>query len=706
MGAASPASAVVSTPLLPSLDWVVPQGVLHHSEKKHSLAIGGIFHFGVVLPSRNPQGLAKLAHEVSSPTSSHYHQFLTPNQVVSRFGPDSTLVASLSQKLRQSGFAVTLRNQILSVTGSVGQVNQLFRTQLTEYQNGSVTFIAPSTALAVPSWLRSASGLTGLTQQKIPNTGYINTRPVMTHWATPSTMGASPAGSEATATNGPFTVTVKRLTKGSRAPGLAVRYLVTATLNGAVDTAPLQVVSLSGPFEGAASFVQYYSNPGAGQIVVDFSMSQAQSISQSLTVTDGTNSATVQLPVAHFVGPNAATTNAATLFGGVGLTGSILAPWNPVTNNVNTVFNAGRVVASRHAQRRIGVYTAGGISQNGAYTGIRFTVPETDARLFAHQFGLKPAHYKVGYVGPNSVADSQYGGIEGEMSLDLQMMETSAPGAHVVVYSAGSLRSALNQVDQQDKVSVFSISYGAGELAEQAYNANAQASWDLLAQIANLEGITISVSAGDSGAFSGAQFGLNTPQPNYPANSPYVSAIGGTEDAVTPQGTLTQAALWGGNLGQDIPQATLLQFLSLQNMMASGGVSTLERAPGYQAALNPTLSGRLTPDISLPASVVTPGYYAYFDGGPNLSGGTSAGAPLFAGWMADLAASSGRLGNVNPILYYLSQVPSGQLPGGAVVTPVAFGNNGVYSVTPGDNAASGLGQLNVGGLMMALQQRH
>ncbi len=151
------------------------------------------------------------------------------------------------------------------------------------------------------------------------------------------------------------------------------------------------------------------------------------------------------------------------------------------------------------------------------------------------------------------------------------------------------------------------------------------------------------------------------------------------------------SALWGGNLGGELPTSTLLAFLSAENMMG-GGISSLERKPFYQRLARPE-PGRVNPDFSFDGSVVTPGILAFFDGTLYLFGGTSTDAPLFAGWVGDLNQALGvPLGNMNPAIYALP------LRDRSLVMPVAFGNNGVYSVPPGLNPVTGLGTLNVGQL--------
>lgn len=185
--------------------------------------------------------------------------------------------------------------------------------------------------------------------------------------------------------------------------------------------------------------------------------------------------------------------------------------------------------------------------------------------------------------------------------------------------------------------------------------------------------------------------------PSCPANSPYVSALGGTEASVNPDGSLNQSAIWGGNIGQELTPPTLLSFLSMKNMIAGGGYSAVEPAPTYQAGPVPPGDGRGNPDFSFPASVVTPGHFAYFDGTAYFFGGTSASVPLFAGWTGDLALAEGSgLGNVNPVIYRLAQTDP------QVLISAAYGNNGAYGVTAGYNAATGPGELNMGALLKAV----
>lgn len=652
------------------------------------------WHFNVVLPSKNPGGLKQFAQAVSTPGSAVYHHFLTHKQLMAQYGPSLKQTAALKTYFASQHLHSVQQGQMLAVSGTAAQVDHLFGTTLTRYQHGHQLFVAPSSPITIPSAIRQSTGLTGL-YVDLPSPGAISqpfhSNRLVQHTTTQPSSQTSTSGTQTTASSGGMTVTAKLLSQGSRVPGMAARYLITTTYNGQPDT-NASYSSLSGNYQGTSSLVDTTLTNGNGQFLMDFSLSQPQTVSLDLTVSDGTHQVTVPLPAIDFSGPSALVTSTTTLFG---VPGQVIAPWNPSSNPVTKVFG-GSVLSNEtaaHGPANLAVYTLGNVT----------SISQSDVTHFATQFGLPLPNVSVAYSGPHTcttvTCPTYMTPIEEELSLDLQMMETSAPGSNIQIYEAGSLRSALNQVLTQNTANVFSISYGNGEIPEQQYFSTAQSNWDTLAQEANAEGITISVSAGDSGGYEGAIEGDNQAMLSYPANSPYVSSLGGLETSVSPTQTINQNAMWGGNIGGELSNSTLLSFLSMENMIAGGGYSLIEPRPAYQQKFVPNSQGRGNPDLSFPASVVTPGYFAYFANAPFLFGGTSASAPLFAGWVGDLGLATGqRQGNINPALY--TQAASKTSP----FLPVAYGNNGAYAVTNDRyNPVTGLGPANMDSLLTNLQ---
>jgi kumamolisin len=122
-----------------------------------------------------------------------------------------------------------------------------------------------------------------------------------------------------------------------------------------------------------------------------------------------------------------------------------------------------------------------------------------------------------------------------------------------------------------------------------------------------------------------------------------------------------------------------------------GGISDVFPLPSWQSAAgvppsaNPSHNvGRGVPDVSGDADPTT-GYVTLVDGQPDVIGGTSAVAPLWAGLIALINESIGKpVGFINPLLYQKASAA-------ADFNDVTSGNNGAYSAGPGWDACTGLG---------------
>jgi hypothetical protein len=344
------AAAPPAPQYLPKTMRLVPASVMAHSHRLGLINPGKQWTFDLILPSRDPAGLSAYADAVSTPGSAAYRRFLTPGQVMARFGPSPTLVAGLHRYLAERGFSSRLDGQLLTVTGSVGRIDSLFGARLASFGQRGLRYVAPDGAITIPGPLRSAAGITGLATplvaplaSEVPMTAQRVVR-----WAPQSAMKPAPQGTTTTASNGGFSVQATLLTRGARTPGLAVHYLITATLNGQPDTSAY-LAGLSGPISGAGSAIDSTLTNGNGQFVIDFTLSEAQTVSLEATVEDGSgNTVTVQLPAARFSGPSVNTCST-TLFGvPASQAFPIVCPWNPATNPVNAAFDATGLVSQAH----------------------------------------------------------------------------------------------------------------------------------------------------------------------------------------------------------------------------------------------------------------------------------------------------------------------------------------------------------------------
>jgi hypothetical protein len=129
-----------------------------------SLAIG--------LPLRNQAGLDELLRQLYDPHSANYHQFLTPPEFTTRFGPTEQDYQAVIKFAESNGMAVagTHSNRVvLDVEGSVSNVEQAFQIILRTYRHPTEArdFFAPDAAPSVPSNL-SMETVEGLNDYEIP----------------------------------------------------------------------------------------------------------------------------------------------------------------------------------------------------------------------------------------------------------------------------------------------------------------------------------------------------------------------------------------------------------------------------------------------------------------------------------------------------------------------------------------------------------
>jgi len=268
-------------------------------------------------------------------------------------------------------------------------------------------------------------------------------------------------------------------------------------------------------------------------------------------------------------------------------------------------------------------------------------------------------------------------GPDGEVMLDIEVSGSIAPAAKIVVYfaentDAGFLNAITTAVhDSTNNPSVVSISWGG---PESSWTRQAMASMDEAFQSAAAMGVTVCVAAGDDGSTDGVTDGLN--HVDFPASSPNVLACGGTQLIAS---------------GNEITSETVWNELANNEGATGGGISDVFPLPSWQTgagvppSANPNHNeGRGVPDVAGDADPTT-GYVTRVDGNPDVIGGTSAVAPLWAGLIALINQSMGKpIGFINPLLYQDASTA-------ADFNDVTSGNNGAYSAGPGWDACTGLG---------------
>src|SRR5438309_3112628 len=252
----------------------------------------------------------------------------------------------------------------------------------------------------------------------------------------------------------------------------------------------------------------------------------------------------------------------------------------------------------------------------------------------------------------------------GEETLDIEAVHGMAPAAKIVYVGAPSnfqeLDAALNHVVDRHLASIVTNSYGfTSEFLPFGFIKPYE---DTILQGA-VEGIGIYFSSGDN---SDESLSVGYVTADWPASSPYVTAVGGTSLGVAQDNGRAIETGWGTYTSSLNPSTGAWSTPSWL-YGAGGGVSRLFAEPSYQSGVVPSSvfmaqgrTGRALPDIAAFGDPNT-GYLigqtqTFPDGTVKYSefriGGTSLSSPIMAGIMAlaDQAKGSPH-GFANPVFY-------------------------------------------------------
>ena len=364
--------------------------------------------------------------------------------------------------------------------------------------------------------------------------------------------------------------------------------------------------------------------------------------------------------------------------------GTVLTP-GPWSNNAAGTVTANSVTAFAPcgyagAQLQGAYGLSGAISAGNDGTGVTVAVIDayasptivSDVSEYSQRHGLPPitGHFRQ-EVAPGTFVRPQNPkqdpeGWAGEETLDIEAVHTMAPGADIVYVGAPNnyrdMDAIMNRVVDQNLADIVTNSYGySGEALPPGYIKPQE---DTYIQAA-AEGISLFFSSGDNGDETGGVAGA-IPTPDWPASSPWVTAVGGTSMGVTE--TNTRLFELGWESGTSTWSRATSSWGSLSYLYGGGGgTSRLFAQPSYQAGVVPSAiatyngtapAARVVPDVSAlgdPNTGMRVGLTQTFSDGTYYDeyriGGTSLSSPLYAGMFALAVQNHGRYGLANPALY-------------------------------------------------------
>jgi len=339
----------------------------------------------------------------------------------------------------------------------------------------------------------------------------------------------------------------------------------------------------------------------------------------------------------------------------------------------------------------------------------------------------------VRYLGANN--ESNLVDVEG--SIDVQWIQGMGRGVPTTYHtSAGGeaghepfLTWLIEVANQSSPALVQSLSYGENE---NAYSATYQQRGDVELMKLGLRGVSVLAATGDTGVQGAAQVPGTTQcepfVPVWPASSPYITAVGGTQFSTHTSAICDVEQVYSYGTASGMPFACpdddigeIACSADTGAMITSGGgFSNRYPRPWYQqrqvteyltshgeGQIPPArffnATGRGYPDIA----AISQNVPVVFEGQIVMVGGTSASAPIASGIIsslngARLALGRPPLGFLNPLLYALEEVSPesyidvrvGNNSGGNRLGPEYTSCDWGFRALPGWDAATGLGSLN------------
>ena len=275
----------------------------------------------------------------------------------------------------------------------------------------------------------------------------------------------------------------------------------------------------------------------------------------------------------------------------------------------------------------------------------------------------------------------------GEQALDIEAAHGMAPNANVFYYGAAScfdddLLASLAQIVNDNAASIVTNSWGEPTFViidgveYTTIDPDLVAAYESVFQQGALQGIGFGFSSGDEGD---ELQNTGVLHPDWPAEDPWVTAVGGSSLAIDSSGNRSFETGWGTSKWS-LVNGAWVNTIGFQYGAGGGYVNEdymneafgepLLLEPWYQinAGISSPTGGRAVPDVGMDADPTTgmligetqdfPAPSVFGPAGVHYGeyriGGTSLASPLFAGTEAVAQGTHRRIGFANPRIYSLA----------------------------------------------------
>lgn len=332
------------------------------------------------------------------------------------------------------------------------------------------------------------------------------------------------------------------------------------------------------------------------------------------------------------------------------------------------------------------------------------TTIQTDVATFSAIMGLPPANLAViGTPTESPFSGDANSGWADETTLDVEWAHAIAPGANILLVVAPTnsfddLFAAIATAATQPGVVAISNSWSG---YESGTDEPLRQAGDQVLMLANSRGIAVNFASGDAG---NEAYDLGYQDVNYPASSPYATAVGGVSVALNNSHHIQFQTSWGNNLTEVADQDALgsppIDPPNNESFLfgGGGGTSNVYPLPRFQREIGG--QRRQVPDVSWVADPYTgveivESIDAQGDQTVGVIGGTSLATPMFSAlWGIATQRAGHPLGQAAPYLY--------SMPRGAIIDVGAASNPGT-NVTGTLQDVNGTQQLTSWDLALPLQ---